>query len=191
MLTLSRVALAGVFAALVAVWGPGPVDGAAAAGLLLVAAVAECTDMLDGWAARRTGTASELGGLLDPLCDSLSRLTMFFAAGLMGWVWLAVPLTMAGRDIIVAYVRIVVGRAGGNTSARTSGKIKAFVQGGGIFAIVLLASRWMGEGAGGFVPWARAVVSVVVMAVTLWSLADYVRGGWPAIRKMMNESPRG
>jgi phosphatidylglycerophosphate synthase len=165
-----------------------PLGTAGAVVLLALVLAAECSAMLDGWAARRAGTASELGGLLDPLCDSLARLTMFFAAALAGWVWIGVPLTMAGRDIIVAYVRVVAGRTGGRTSARLSGKVKAVVQGAAIVAIVVLASRWAapagGAASAGAAPWLRAGIAAAVIVVTLWSLADYLRGGWGQIRKL-------
>ena len=188
VLTLGRLVLAAAFAVAVGVaalcrteaGGVVPLGPAGTVVLLALALAAECTDMLDGWAARRAGTASELGGLLDPLCDSLARLTMFFAAALAGWVWIGVPLTMAGRDIIVAYVRVVAGRTGGQTSARLSGKLKAIVQGAAIIALVALASRWAAPAAGaapaGATPWLRIGVAAAVMAVTLWSLVDYLRG---------------
>ncbi len=183
VLTLGRVALAGAFAACAwAAHNGGP--GAAltwewVAVLLTLAGAAEVTDLLDGIVARRTRSASYLGGLLDPLCDSLSRLTMYFAAALSGWVWLAVPLVMVGRDVVVAYVRTVQAHVGGRTSARRSGKAKAVVQGAGILVIVVLA------GCGG--AWVRTVrpaVGGVVIAVTAWSLVDYLRGGWGAFAQL-------
>jgi CDP-diacylglycerol--glycerol-3-phosphate 3-phosphatidyltransferase len=179
VLTLARVVLAGAFAACAA--GAHRqcvpvVSGGWVGALLALAGAAEATDLLDGIAARRGGGPTRLGGLLDPLCDSLSRLTMYFAVALAGWVALAVPLVMLGRDLVVAYVRTVRAYAGGATAARSSGKVKAIVQGLAILAIVALA--------GSAAPWrpqARATVAAVVVAVTLWSLVDYVRGGWSAI----------
>jgi CDP-diacylglycerol--glycerol-3-phosphate 3-phosphatidyltransferase len=175
-LTLGRLLLAAGFAACVAALG-GAAGGAGATALLLVLALGvEASDLLDGPVARRAGTASRLGGLLDPLCDSISRLTMYFAAALAGWVTLAVPLAMTGRDLVVAYVRTVRAHVGGSTSARSSGKLKAIIQGAGIMAIVLLApaaGRWAGP--------ARLAVAAAVLAATGWSLIDYLRDGWPAV----------
>lgn len=111
MLTLGRLVLGAAFAACAAgAWrsaGAGALPPGWTAGLLVVACAAELTDLLDGIVVRRGGTAGRLGGLLDPLCDSLSRLTMYFAAALAGWVTLAVPLVIVGRDLVVAYVRTV------------------------------------------------------------------------------------
>ena len=148
---------------------------------MVLAGLAEATDLLDGWAARRFGTVSELGGLADPLCDSLARLTVFFAMALAGWVWIGVPLVMAGRDIVVAYIRIVLGRTGRKTSARVSGKLKAVVQGMAVFVLITLASEW--AGAVDAVMW-RNITGYVVIMVTVWSLVDYCRAGWPAILEL-------
>lgn len=180
VLTWSRLPLAAAFAAATA-WaaartGPARLDWPWAALLLALAALIELTDMLDGYVARRRGTANLLGGLADPLCDSLSRLTVYFAVALAGWLPLAVPLVMVVRDIVVAYVRIVHAHAGGRTSARLSGKLKAIVQGAGILAVVVLAA----VGASWAEP-ARTAVGLGVIAVTLWSLYDYARSGLASV----------
>ena len=183
-LTLGRLVLAAGFAVCAfGAWraaGGGPVAAGWTAVLLVVVAAAELTDLLDGIAARRRGTAGRLGGLVDPLCDSLSRLTMYFAAALAGWVTLAVPLVMVGRDLVVAYVRTVRALAGGPTSARFSGKVKAIVQGAGLLGIVLLAAG----GAAGWAAAGRTAVAVCVIAVTGWSFVDYVRAGWHAATRL-------
>ena len=184
MLTLGRLVLGAAFAACAAgAWrsaGAGALPPGWTAGLLVVACAAELTDLLDGIVARRGGTAGRLGGLLDPLCDSLSRLTMYFAAALAGWVTLAVPLVIVGRDLVVAYVRTVRALAGGQTSARSSGKIKAIVQGVGLIAIVCLAADRTAEWAAA----GRTAVAACVIAVTLWSLIDYLRAGWGAVARL-------
>ena len=116
LLTFARLPLAGAFAAIVAVLAGGsPVPVGWAIVLFVIAGCEELTDLLDGLVARRTGTASQLGGLLDPLADSLARLTMYFAMALAGWITIAVPLVMTARDIVVAYTRIVQALTGGKT----------------------------------------------------------------------------
>jgi len=139
VLTTSRVVLAAGVAAWVCAIGPtGTVSLAACIALCLLAVVEELTDVFDGMAARAAGTACEFGGILDPLVDSLARLAMYFALAHAGWVPWVVPLVMTGRDIIVAYTRVVNAMTGSKTSARLSGKIKAIVQGGGVPVLVCL-----------------------------------------------------
>jgi CDP-diacylglycerol--glycerol-3-phosphate 3-phosphatidyltransferase len=184
LITTSRLLLAGAFAAVVAILhtgGGGHGLGTGSAALLGALALGEeWTDLADGWVARRTGTASKLGGIYDPLSDSLSRLTIYFSMALAGWVSLAVPLVMTGRDILVAYTRIANALTGGKTSARRSGKAKAVVQGAGIGVVLVLA--W--QGGAFWAPGARVAAACLIISVTLWSAWDYLRGSLPALREL-------
>lgn len=192
VLTMLRVVIAAGFAVCLAAatgWGggravaPGALSGGWMLVLLALAGAAELTDMFDGIAARWAKTAGPVGGLLDPLCDSLSRLTMYFAVALAGWAPLAVPLVMVGRDLVVAYARIFQAYMNWPTSARVSGKLKAIIQGGGLFVLVVLAGLDR--------PWtqtARLATAAVVVIVTLWSLADYLRAGIPAAVAMYRKN---
>jgi len=194
IITLSRVPLAALVALLAAAgraWFGLPAAWPAWLFWLLVAsAIAEeLTDLLDGRAARRMGTVSELGGLADPLCDSLGRLTIYFALALCGWLSIAVPLAMTARDIVCAYVRVVLARCSMRTSARFSGKLKAAVQAGGIFTVLAL-QRWGAGLLGGRATAALlAAAAAAVIAVTLWSGADYLRAALPAVRRMLAATP--
>jgi phosphatidylglycerophosphate synthase len=102
---------------------------------------------------------------------------------LAGWVTIAVPLAMALRDILVSYTRIVQAMVGGKTSARLSGKLKAIVQGGGVFVLVVLAAGWLGL-SGEVGRLIRGIAAGAILAVTAWSLADYLRGAAPGIKAL-------
>jgi len=190
VLTLSRLVLAGAFAGWVCAVGPGGrLSLATGVGLCLLAIAAELTDIFDGVAARAAGTVSELGGILDPLVDSLGRLAMYFALAYARWVTWAVPLVMTARDIIVAYTRVVNAMTGRKTSARFSGKIKAIIQGGGV--PVLVALEWMRVALDPL--WSARLLAfgtALLVAVTLWSLADYVAGAVPGVRALLGRKPR-
>ncbi|MDP6546151.1 MAG: CDP-alcohol phosphatidyltransferase family protein [Phycisphaerae bacterium] len=188
VLTLGRLVLAVCFAVCLAMWAvDGGVSSGAAIALLAMALIEEMTDVFDGWAARRFGTVSALGGILDPLVDSLSRATIYFAMARVGWIPWAVPLVMVGRDIIVAYTRIANATVGAATSARFSGKFKAIIQGGGIPVVIVLAMPVTRETlAEGTVEMLQFVAAGILVSVTLWSLIDYIIGALPAIRQMKN-----
>ena len=190
VLTFSRLVLAGVFAAWVCAVGPtGELALTTGIGLCLLAIAAELTDIFDGVAARASGTASELGGILDPLVDSLGRLAMYFALACAGWVTWAVPLVMTARDIIVAYTRVVNAMTGNKTSARLSGKIKAVIQGAG--APVLVALAWMRVA--GEALWSTRVLAfctALLVAVTLWSLCDYAAAAAPGVKLLLKRKER-
>jgi len=191
ILTFSRLVLAAAVAGWVCAIGPtGTVSLGAMVGLCLVAIVEELTDIFDGVAARAAGTASEFGGILDPLVDSLARLAMYFALAYAGWVSVVVPLVMTGRDIIVSYTRVVNAMTGNKTSARLSGKIKAIIQGGGVPVLVFLEwSRvavdpvWSGR--------LVALGAALLVGVTLWSRVDYVAGAWAGVRELIRRRGSG
>ena len=188
VLTLGRLVLAVCFALCLALLvDDGHISTGAAIALLVLAGIEEMTDIFDGWAARRFGTVSRLGGILDPLVDSLARATIYFAMAMVGWIAWAVPLVMAGRDIVVAYTRIANATVGAATSARFSGKLKAIVQGGGIAVVIVLAMPVTLEVlADGTIEMLRLVAAGILIVVTLWSLIDYIIGAWPAVRQMKN-----
>ena len=186
ILTLGRLVLAACFAACLAILTDGGhISTTAAIALLVLAGIEEMTDIFDGWAARQFGTVSPLGGILDPLADSLARATIYFAMAMVGWIAPAVPLVMVGRDIVVAYTRIANATVGAATSARISGKIKAIIQGGGIAVVIVLAmpptTSAFGEQT---IEVLRHAAAVILIAATSWSLIDYLIGAWPAIRQM-------
>ncbi len=189
LLTTLRLFLAAAFAACVYFFSANELlTTVEAATLVVLIGVEEATDALDGWAARRFGTASRLGGLYDPLSDSLARLTCYFAIALAGWVTVAVPLVMTARDIIVSYTRVVNAYTGGKTSARISGKLKAVIQGGALPILVgLIALRGVLDPA--IVGWGRSIVAAGVIAITLWSLLDYLRGALPGAVRMYRRKP--
>ena len=196
VLTTARLVLAAGFAVGVAYVARRPeVTTLAAILLSALAIIEEFTDMFDGMVARRTGTSSKLGGIYDPLADSLARLAIYFAMAMVGWISMAVPLVMTGRDIIVAYTRIIHAATGGRTGARISGKLKAIVQGGGIPVVVGMAWLYCHGGdsaAFGFLrPVTPEVVGVlrtvgagILLVVTVWSLIDYLFGALAGMRKM-------
>ncbi|MCE5279427.1 MAG: CDP-alcohol phosphatidyltransferase family protein [Planctomycetaceae bacterium] len=181
ILTFARIILAAAMAALIAFGGA---TAATFIALLALAALEEASDIFDGIAARRAGTASMLGGILDPLADSLARLTIYFALALAGWATIAIPLTMAARDIIVSYARVVAALSGTSTAARLSGKIKAIIQGAGLFSFIITAWIAHAGGSGLLVSSSRVITASLVIAVTLWSLADYLAAAVPAAKKM-------
>ena len=95
---------------------------------IILIAYSELTDIIDGYIARRDKCVTNIGKLLDPLSDSISRFMYFFAFGAQGLfpIWLVLVLFI--RDIIVAYIRTYMSLQGIAMGARLSGKIKALVQ---------------------------------------------------------------
>jgi CDP-diacylglycerol--glycerol-3-phosphate 3-phosphatidyltransferase len=152
----------------------------AAAAALAIALLVELTDWLDGTLARRFGWQSPLGRFLDPLADSVARMTAFVALhSCCGLVPLGMLLCLLWRDQLVAYLRVAAAQRGRDVGARRSGKLKAMAQAAAIDLVCMgrVAAqpelRWIEPStlqAASF--WLMAVAT----AVTVVSALDYVQG---------------
>lgn len=140
-------------------------------GLLILA---ETTDILDGIVARHTNKVSDVGKLLDPLCDSLLRIMVFLGFLCVGWMNVWMFAVILSRDILVAYIRVFAGLHNIVLAARFSGKLKAICQGTAqIAALVVFVLEKMGIG-WFFSPndWAFGLLSIATV-VTAYSAIDY------------------
>jgi CDP-diacylglycerol---glycerol-3-phosphate 3-phosphatidyltransferase len=137
--------------------------------LLIVAYVimslSEVSDIVDGYVARRDKLVTDLGKILDPLSDSISRFFYFFALAYHGLfpIWFIVFFFF--RDIIVAYVRIFASFSGTVMGARFSGKLKGGVQFGGqyllMYALMANTIHKGGEVSDRFIAW--SVITGIVL----------------------------
>ncbi len=175
ILTMTRIPLAGLFAALVLLGDPGANRLLAAFAVL---ALIEASDVLDGVLARKYDVASEYGATLDPYADSISRLIVYFSLSAAHYVLLLLPLCMALRDVTVAYSRIILAKKQLSVSAKRSGKIKALFQAVGAF--LALAGPWYWAAIG---KWSFYALSWILIVVTLSSAVEYVHSAVTAIKK--------
>jgi CDP-diacylglycerol--glycerol-3-phosphate 3-phosphatidyltransferase len=126
------------------------------------------TDQIDGWLARRRGTSSALGKLLDPVADKvlvLAALIMLVGEGVApGWM---VALIVV-REILVSGLRLAAVERGVVLGARDLGRAKTWAQ--------ALAATIAGLAAAG--AWSDDVAWWAVLAalVATWvSGLDYAR----------------
>ena len=162
-LTTSRVLLGFGMFALLALHSP-------LLWLVLVLAIAsELSDVLDGMVARKMGLAGGFGQALDPLCDSLYRMTVFLAFAAAGWMPLWAVFPFLFRDIIVSYARIMAASRGVSIGARLSGKIKAVLQGSAQIGVIIAHMLHFPDA----LSWSFIGLAA---AMTLYSLFDYVIG---------------
>lgn len=107
--------------------------------LLLIACVSELSDLFDGFFARKHNKVTELGKLLDPMADSIFRLSVLLAFT-QGFIQLPVLLVCVFfyRDIIISTLRTVCALRGVALAARWSGKIKAVILAIVIFFMLIL-----------------------------------------------------
>lgn len=109
--------------------------------LLAVAALGEASDACDGFVARRYNQVTDLGKILDPMADSLSRLAVYFCFTQPPIsIPLELPLLMLYRDASVSTLRTICALKGVALAARGTGKFKAFVQAFCGFSILMALS---------------------------------------------------
>jgi CDP-diacylglycerol--glycerol-3-phosphate 3-phosphatidyltransferase len=93
---------------------------------ILVAAMA--TDQIDGWLARRRGSTSPLGKLLDPVADKvliLAALVMLTGEGVAP-AWMVALIVV--REILVSGLRLAAIERGVVLGARDLGRVKTWAQ---------------------------------------------------------------
>jgi cardiolipin synthase len=141
-------------------------EGTRAAGIVMFAAVA-ATDWVDGTVARRTGSVSELGKILDPVADRLA-----IAAGLVALVvadlfplWAAVAILARDAAVLAGGAIVLFGRHV-RVDVRFIGKVATF---GLMLAVPSIALGW--------IVYAVAIVEYYVAAVRYVGDVRAARGG--------------
>jgi CDP-diacylglycerol---glycerol-3-phosphate 3-phosphatidyltransferase len=130
--------------------------------------VAMATDQIDGWLARRRGTSSPLGSLLDPVADKvlvLATLVMLIGEGVAP-AWMIALIVV--REILVSGLRLAAIERGVVLGARDLGRLKTWAQ--------ALAAAIAGLAAAGL--WSTSVAwwaLLVAVAATWVSGLDYAR----------------
>lgn len=159
--------------------------------LLCLLGVSELSDALDGYIARKYNQVTDLGKLLDPMADSIYRISVFltFTKGPIQ-LPLAVIFMFIYRDSVVSTLRTICALRGFALAARTSGKIKAVVQAVAAFTVILL----MIPHALGQIPTAelQTISAWVVGAAAVYSLGsgvDYIYANRHFIAKVLRIQP--
>jgi CDP-diacylglycerol--glycerol-3-phosphate 3-phosphatidyltransferase len=107
--------------------------------LLVLLGVSELSDALDGIIARRYNQVTDLGKLLDPMADSIWRISVFLTFTLPPVnLHMVLIFIFLYRDSVISTLRTICALKGYALAARMSGKIKAVLQAIVAFAIVLM-----------------------------------------------------
>ena len=162
-LTVARMAAAPIIVALFAIDFAGHEYWATA-----LFAVAMATDWLDGWLARRSGSSSAMGSLLDPVADKILVLAVLIVlvdeSVFAGWMVAAI----VAREFLVSGLRLAALERGVVLGARDLGKLKTWTQ--------CVAAILGGFAAGGSIDDSIAWWALLVALVVTWvSGLDYAR----------------
>lgn len=136
---------------------------------MLFMVLGELTDFVDGWVARKGNRVSDVGKLLDPLCDSVFHMAIWMSFLSLGWAPLYLVILFFARDAIVSTIRSCLAKHGIALAARWSGKIKAVAQATAQLFIVLLHILLKGNA----LEIAQIALISAAAVITVWSLVDY------------------
>jgi CDP-diacylglycerol--glycerol-3-phosphate 3-phosphatidyltransferase len=146
------------------------------AGLLFAAAA--ITDSLDGYLARRLGQTTRLGTFLDPVADKLivAVALVLIVSRDPSVIMVLTAAVIIGREIAISALREWMAGIGQRTAVAVSriGKYKTIVQMVGL-TMLLFRADLLG------LPIYRIGVwlTVIAAALTLFSMALYLRAAWP------------
>ena len=140
----------------------------------IVFALASFTDAVDGWLARRSGSNTPFGKLMDPVADKLLILAALIALVSLNRVAAWVAMVIIAREFAVTATRMAATQQGIVIAANWWGKAKTIVQVGVIFLLITFPDT---------PPWLEALVYVMV-AITIVSGVDYFFG----LRRLMREA---
>lgn len=140
VMTLIRIFISPVFLFLYVEYPCLGVTEKALPYLLIVLLFAlELSDLLDGYLARRFDQVTDLGKVLDPMADSIARISIFLAFTRPP---VSLPLLVVFlfiyRDAVISTLRTVCALRGVALAARPSGKVKAVVQAMSAATVTLL-----------------------------------------------------
>ncbi|HXM32531.1 MAG TPA: CDP-diacylglycerol--glycerol-3-phosphate 3-phosphatidyltransferase [Chthoniobacterales bacterium] len=174
-LTISRLALTILFvASLNSNW----IYGRTAA--LIIFLLAGITDFVDGEIARRYGSVTNFGKLMDPLVDKIMMAAAFISLVPLGGIPAWAATTVVARDFLITGLRLMATARGQILPAERLGKHKTSWQIiTVIFFLVLLAARELGYAGADTAWWFRAwneagpVLVWITIAFTVYSGLRY------------------
>lgn len=160
--------------------------------LLALLIICECSDLFDGFFARRNNIVTDLGKILDPIADSVTHITLFlmFTQGVIQ-LPLVIVFVFLYRELFIGGLRTLCALRGFTLAARLSGKVKAVLQGVVCSLIIAL-----------MIPYAKGYMSLetlqmtsfilsgIVALYTIISVVDYVFANRYYIQKALYKSSK-
>jgi len=153
--------------------------------LLLLMSICEFTDAFDGYLARKFNQVTDLGKILDPMADSIARIS-YFLTFTLDPVRLPMLLIFVFiyRDSVVSTLRTVCALQGFALAARKSGKIKAVIQAIAAFSVLLMMIPYsLGNISESTLQTASLIAVSIAAIYTLYSAGDYIIANGRFIRQ--------
>lgn len=157
--------------------------------LMILLGMSELTDAFDGYLARKFNQVTDLGKVLDPMADSIARISVFLTFT-QDPVKLPIPFIFIFiyRDSVISTLRTICALKGFALAARPSGKIKAVIQAIAAFAVILLmiphSLNYISTEQLHF--WSMVIVGFAAV-YTLCSGIEYIMANWQFILRLLKK----
>ncbi|MBN2049127.1 MAG: CDP-diacylglycerol--glycerol-3-phosphate 3-phosphatidyltransferase [Spirochaetales bacterium] len=150
--------------------------------LIVLFIVQEVTDVLDGAIARKQGLVTDLGKVLDPFADVMSRMTFFICFTGTGFMPLWIFTLLIYRELAMTFLRLLMIRQGVALAASIWGKLKAVVYNiAGIAGVAIVALSRFGV-PGDVVDILKKVALYIFLLAAFSSMASFATYAVRALR---------
>ena len=152
--------------------------------LLVMFIVMELSDVLDGYIARKYNMVTDLGKILDPFSDVISRVTFFICFAFSGIMPLWTLVIIIYRELAITFMRMMMMGRGTAMAASIWGKAKAVtytLAGIGGFAVMGIQRLGIEFSGSGIVE----TVAVVLFILAAFSSAASFVTYFIAVRKAL------
>jgi CDP-diacylglycerol--glycerol-3-phosphate 3-phosphatidyltransferase len=155
--------------------------------LLFLLGVSELSDACDGYFARKYNEVTDLGKILDPMADSIYRISVFLTFTLPP---IRLPMILIFiflyRDSVISTLRTICALRGFALAARPSGKIKAVIQAFSAFIILLLLIPYsLGHLTENMLHSISTMIVAVASIYSLFSGIDYIYANRHYVLKLL------
>jgi CDP-diacylglycerol--glycerol-3-phosphate 3-phosphatidyltransferase len=182
-ITVGRIVLIPVFAALAWSYGQSTPDGTADESLrwwaLAVFIIAASSDGIDGWVARRFNQKSDFGAFIDPIADKGLMLTGVVMAGLFDWGDAGWRLPLWYVALVFLREAVILGGIGVLWSKHRHVKMDPHWTSKLCTVLQMFALGWVMLRVPLFSP---ALACIPAALLTLWSGIEYFRQGQRILR---------
>ncbi len=155
--------------------------------LLFLLGVSELSDAFDGYLARKYNQVTDLGKILDPMADSIARISAFltFTQPPVN-LPIALIFIFLYRDSVVSTLRTICALKGYALAARMSGKLKAVIQAISVTLVVLLMIPYtLGKISAETLTRSSAWIVGIAATYTLFSGIDYIHANKYYVAKLL------
>ena len=155
--------------------------------LLFLLGVSELSDACDGYFARKYNEVTDLGKILDPMADSIYRISVFLTFTLPP---IRLPMILIFifiyRDSVVSTLRTICALKGFALAARPSGKLKAAIQAFAAFIVILLLIPYsLGHLSVNTLHLTSTIIVTIACIYTIFSGIEYIYANRHFIVKLL------